>query len=94
MNPANMTEHDVVKGLARMAAEKALKRMELHAGVWGTAVYHFKAFEGDLDRLVVTYLDEGEWTYALHVPGQARAEITRERAVTLIALNKQAVAAE
>jgi hypothetical protein len=91
-----MTEHDVIKGLARMAAERALSRMELHAGVWGTAVYHFRAYEGqdDHDRLWVTYLEEGDWTYALHIPGDSRAELTREHAIKLIAHNKELRAAE
>jgi len=96
MNPADVTEHTVVRGLARMAAERTLSRMELHAGVWGTAVYHFKAYEGqdDHDRLYAIYADEGDWTYRLCIPKEEPVEITRERAVRLIALNKEAVAAE
>lgn len=97
MNPASMSEHTVVRGLARMAAERALKEMELHASVWGTSVYHFLAYEGqdDHDRLHVTYSDEGEWTYTLHLlPEHDSVEIHRDYAVKMIAHNKEARAAE
>jgi hypothetical protein len=87
-----MTEHTVVKGLARMAAERALKGLELLAEVYGTAEHPFKPVEGVSHRLVVTFASDDRYRYVMRMP--MGGVIDRDTALRMLATDKELRAAE
>lgn len=92
-NPASMTEHTVVKGLARMAAERAMIGLELLASVHGTAQHTFMAVEGcEPHRLVVTFASDDKYRYVMRMP--AGGVIDRDTAVRMLASDKMVRAVE